>query len=288
MAWIKSYQEIERHPKTIVLMKEMNWSLDMAISKLHRLWWWCADYADDGNISKHDPDTIATAIGCGDMKGDYLISALVKAGFMDKEPNLRLHDWWSYFGDFLRGKYARSPEKWKAIEACYTVASVAKVKQKHSGNTPATPLLQDCSPLDRINKEIKRERKGEGEADPPTVDEVREYAESEGLKADPAKFHDYQTAKGLWPTMIDWRAAFRYWDKSEHVKSAPQAHSGPKTNPADKALADIERISKTEAFHDKHTAGGKCAFCGNPTPGPKPFCNCNAYQTALSDISHSL
>ena len=66
--------------------------------------------------------------------------------------------------------------------------------------------------------------------------------------------------------------------------SKPIAHSGPKTNPADKALADIAKVERIEAFHDKHTAGGKCAFCGNPTPGPKPFCNCKAYQTALEGI----
>ncbi len=148
MAWIKSYQEIERHPKTIVLMKEMDWPLDVAISKLHRLWWWCADYATDGDISKHDPDTISTAIGCTDMRGDFLVAALIKAGFVDKDPYLRLHDWWSHFGDFLRGKYARCPEKWQAIEKCYTNARQTLPKRSHLDkeiNKEINNLLPDLS-----------------------------------------------------------------------------------------------------------------------------------------------
>ena len=147
MAWIKSYQEIERHPKTLILMKEMNWPLDVAISKLHRLWWWCADYAWDGDLSKHDPDIISAAIGCPDMKGDFLIAALVKAGFVDTSPSLRLHDWWAHFGDFLRGRFARTPDKWQQIEACYAVASVAKVKQ-----------FGTCSPLNKEKKERKEKK----------------------------------------------------------------------------------------------------------------------------------
>jgi glutamine synthetase adenylyltransferase len=143
MAWIKSYQEIERHPKTIVLMKEMNWNLDMTISKLHRLWWWCADYAYDGDISKHDPDTISTAIGCQDMKGEYLIAALVKAGFVDEQPNLRLHDWWAHFGDFLKARFSRTPDKWKLVESSYT-----------SG----CHQVATRNPLNKGNKEINREK----------------------------------------------------------------------------------------------------------------------------------
>ena len=203
MAWIKSYQELERHPKTIVLMKEMNWSLDMTISKLHRLWWWCADYAFDGNLDKHDPDTISTAIGCADMKGEYLITALVNAGFVDRKPNLRLHDWWAHFGDFLRGKFARTPEKWKAIEKCYTNTSKALVK---------------CSPLDKENKEkkIKREETTKRVAfATPTIEQIRLYCTERGGLVNPIKWMAHYESNG-WRVgknpMKDWKAAIRTWE----------------------------------------------------------------------------
>lgn len=140
MAWIKSYQEIERHPKTIILMGKMGWTLDITIAKLHRLWWWCADYADDGDLTRHAPETIAAAVGMGPEQGNALMGALAAAGFIDTDPCLRLHDWWRHFSDYLRGKYARNPEKWKAIEASYT-------------NTCQT--LAKRLPLD---KEINREK----------------------------------------------------------------------------------------------------------------------------------
>lgn len=148
MAWIKSYQELERHPKTIVLMKEMNWPLDVAISKLHRLWWWCADYAYDGDISKHDPDTMATAIGCGDMKGEFLIAAFIKSGFIDREPYLRLHDWWAHFGDFLKARFSRTPAVWKLVESKY----ISGCHQHPTSTQPAPNQVATRNPLDKGNK----------------------------------------------------------------------------------------------------------------------------------------
>ena len=211
MAWIKSYQEIERHPKTIVLMKEMGWPLDVAISKLHRLWWWCADYAYDGDISKHDPDTIATAIGCADMKGEFLIAALIKAGFVDKEPKLRLHDWYEHFGDFLRAKFSRAPKIWQDIQMQYT-------------NIPPTvQQLDGCRPLNKGNKgeEIKRGKKEKGSVAfaPPTIEQVKAYCQERGNAVNPDKWLSHYEANG-WLVgknrMKDWRAAVRTWEHSDY------------------------------------------------------------------------
>ena len=214
MAWIKSYQEIERHPKTIVLMKEMSWPLDVAISKLHRLWWWCADYAYDGDISKHDPDTIATAIGCADMKGDSLIAALIKAGFLDQEPNLRLHDWWAHFGDFLKARFSRTPDKWKQVESRYVSGchQVATRNPLNKGN--------------KGNKEIERKKeKGSSAFAPPTIDEVKAYCAERGNSVNPDKWISHYEANG-WLVgrnkMRDWKAAIRTWEHSDYGATVPQ------------------------------------------------------------------
>ncbi|GIM48438.1 hypothetical protein DNHGIG_39870 [Collibacillus ludicampi] len=52
MAWLKSHQEIARHPKTKRLAKALDISLPTAIGHLHLLWWWAMDFAKNGDLSK--------------------------------------------------------------------------------------------------------------------------------------------------------------------------------------------------------------------------------------------
>lgn len=128
-------------------------------------------------------------------------------------------------------------------------------------------------------KEKERKEKGEGEADPPTISQVRDYREVEHLKADPDKFHAWQASRG-WAGVIDWKAAFRYWDRTEFPDKAPApAPASHYVNPADKALADMARVDKGNAFHAKHTAGGECSFCHAELSGPD-ICRCKAYTAA--------
>lgn len=130
-------------------------------------------------------------------------------------------------------------------------------------------------------KEKERKEKGEGESRPPTILEVREYAEAEHLKADPQKFHDYQTAKGLWKTMIDWKASFRYWDKTEFpdkVVEKPQ----PAVYPVWEDTAGKE-VDRRNAWHDAHSKGGKCSFCGGAVPN-MGVCECPKYRAAFEEF----
>lgn len=61
---------------------------------------------------------------------------------------------------------------------------------------------------------------------PPTLDNVREYAHQRKSKLDPDKFFDRNEAAG-WMVgkykMKDWRAAFRYWERTER----PRGNSRP-------------------------------------------------------------
>jgi len=119
MTWLQSHHTLERNPKTLILMAEMGWDLDTAIAKLHRFWWWVLDYALDGSLEKHQPETLAGAIGLPAERGDEFLAAMIKARFIDQTPYLRLHNWWKYAGPFLRGKYGRTEEKWQVIADKY-------------------------------------------------------------------------------------------------------------------------------------------------------------------------
>jgi len=166
-----------------------------------------------------------------------------------------------------------------------SVKAKASAIKRWGGNANAMPTqcerIDDHMRSEGYKRKVKeRKEKGEGETDPPTVLELREYAESEQLKADPQKFHDYQTAKGTWKTMVDWKAAFRYWNRTEHPDKAPieQAVVTPHKVWMDTAG---EKTRWSNSFHDKHTAGGKCMFCGRAVKAPA-ICDCSGYSSGFA------
>lgn len=121
MAWIESHQALEKHPKVYELMSLTGWDLDTAIGKLHRFWWWCVDYAEDGDLRKYSPEVIGRAMGLEGEKATQIVSIMVKAKWIDEIPYLRVHDWWDYIGLFLQRKYGeKKKDKWQHIQKLYS------------------------------------------------------------------------------------------------------------------------------------------------------------------------
>ncbi len=120
MPWIESHQELERHPKTLNLMSRMGWDLDTTIGKLHRFWWWCVDYAEDGDLQKYNDNCLSAAVGVLPGVSQQFVEAMFKSGWIDREPYFRVHDWWHYFGEFLKAKYKNYPSKWQRIRDLYS------------------------------------------------------------------------------------------------------------------------------------------------------------------------
>jgi len=65
----------------------------------------------------------------------------------------------------------------------------------------------------------KRKQRERRRAAPPTLDEVRAYAEEIGFAVNPLKFCDYYATRG-WK-IDDWRAAMRSWQHREGDFAAP-------------------------------------------------------------------
>lgn len=89
-----------------------------------------------------------------------------------------------------------------------------------NGNQMAT----SCNPKDNQGKDRKeKDRKEqfssvEGSNDtPPTLAEVKKYADERGNKVDAEKFFDYYADKG-WGK--DWKAKYRYWEKTEKTEQS--------------------------------------------------------------------
>lgn len=149
MSWIESHQGIERHPKTIKLSLAMGWDIDQTIGKLHRLWWWCLDFAPDGNVRRHSADMVAIAIGIAPTDGEKFFSAMYDAEFLDKtaKNQLLIHDWMEYAGRYLKDtKFRRNPEKIQGIIALYsTIVSRQSADKKptirRKSAVPTLPTL---------------------------------------------------------------------------------------------------------------------------------------------------
>ena len=119
LLWCKSDQAIERHPKTLDLMGHMGWCLDVTIGKLHRFWWWCMIYAEDGDLRKHSDIRLGVAVGLSGQEALKFVEAMRIAGWIDIEPYPRVHDWWDHIWPFLKMKYRQYPAKWQRIRDLY-------------------------------------------------------------------------------------------------------------------------------------------------------------------------
>ena len=120
MAWMESHQSLKNHPKVFDLMHSMGWDLDTTIGKLHRFWWWCVDYAESGDLTKHNNDRLARAVGLnGGKEAKKFVEEMIKASWIDTKPYLRVHNWWDYVGKFLQGKYSHNPDVWRRIQKAY-------------------------------------------------------------------------------------------------------------------------------------------------------------------------
>lgn len=139
MLWIESHADLENHPKVFDLTASMGWTLDQTIGKLHRFWWWCARYAPDGDLKKHNDNRIASSMGVAIEDSKRLIEAMVASCWIDREPYFRVHDWWDYFGPFLQIKYKHSAENWKKIRALYKNGE----ENSSLNSTPDLPDLPD-------------------------------------------------------------------------------------------------------------------------------------------------
>jgi hypothetical protein len=103
MSWIESHQALRDHPKTRKLARRVG-GIQQAIGILHMLWWWCIDYAKDGDLTKHDAEDIADAVAW-DGEPNLLITALVESGFLDRtKKTLTVHDWMEYGGTLIAKK----------------------------------------------------------------------------------------------------------------------------------------------------------------------------------------
>jgi hypothetical protein len=139
MAWLQSHQSLRDHPKTRKLARRTEMGgLRGAVGLLHCLWWWCLDYAPDGDLTKHDAEDIAIGSEWGGDPSE-LIKHLTECGFLDADENgLYVHDWTDWAGALIERRERNAARMRSARAAhvqgtCSTRKKERKKERTHAG-----------------------------------------------------------------------------------------------------------------------------------------------------------
>jgi hypothetical protein len=117
MAWIESHQTLKDHPKTAAVCEALGIPRPQLVGHLHLLWWWCIDYAPDGDITKYSNTQLSRASEWPNNPDDF-ISALVESGFIDRDENsTQIHDWIDFCGPLMERRLQRMAAKRPQMEA---------------------------------------------------------------------------------------------------------------------------------------------------------------------------
>ena len=160
MAWFTSHQEFKDDPRTLDLMSEMNWDLDVCIGKWSRLIWWCIDYAEDGILEKHKVSRIAQAIGLQADEGEKFKQSLIASGYATNVPDFRIISWWELMGRFLNVKYKKNPKLLNRIKSLYADQSKGEEEVVNvPGEVPGTPnnTVHENSNQKKLEKDFDKE-----------------------------------------------------------------------------------------------------------------------------------
>ena len=128
------------------------------------------------------------------------------------------------------GRIEIRPQKGNLINII-SVVNYEKYQDSSPQNSPqSSPQSSPLSIRREEDKKIKKETpKGVKKSfSPPTIDDVRGYADSKGYAVDAERFCDYYASNG-WRVgrnpMKDWQAAVRQWAARDRTQGAQQAQA---------------------------------------------------------------
>ena len=258
--WIKSHLSLARHPKTLRLTRLIHVPAPAAIGHLHLLWWWCLEYADDGDLTKFHAEELALAAQY-DGDANRFVDGLVEAGFLDREGDaLLVHDWDEYTGRIQQRRKANT-ERMRQARAQHTthtdIARGAHVQRTTSARASDVQgqrrgeekrgeereiLVADAPPAKVTPIEKKRATKAPKHFDLDA--EHYDLGETLGFTTQQTtdetnRFLDWHRAKGT--SNVNWDAAWRNWmRKAKDIRDERAAKKGGRMTEAEYA-AELDR-----------------------------------------------
>jgi len=125
----------------------MDWSQWETVGRLQSFWWWCMEYAEDGDLHTFKISELGEAAGVPVALSQQFIDAMKETHWLDTAPYLRVHNWWRYAGPFLRSRHRRQSAIWRRVKQLY----------KDVGNTDNTTSLAQITT--RRKPKTKRSQK---------------------------------------------------------------------------------------------------------------------------------
>jgi len=206
-AWIQSHQSLRDHPKTRRLARRDGvGGIRGAVGLLHCLWWWCIDYAPDGDLSRYDAEDIA--IAC-EWEGDpdTLVSMLVETGFLsDDGGSLQVHDWNDYGGKLLERR-ERNAEQMRRARA-RRKNDGSEQTHEHVYNTLKT-REDTCRPREEKSREEKTRELNPLASASALTDEQEIVSASDSDTTN--DFAEWWAAYGKVGSKADALTLYRYW-----------------------------------------------------------------------------
>lgn len=114
VTWIPSYVELAEHPKVRRLSEAIGESENEVLGILHRLWWYAARYAQDGDLAPFSDLELARACHVSGRKAQGFVLTLRKLGWLTDEN--RINDWEMYAGRFI-GKQLEARDRMRTKRA---------------------------------------------------------------------------------------------------------------------------------------------------------------------------
>jgi hypothetical protein len=130
MAWIESHQTLLNHPKLLMVCQTLGVDRPTMIGHLHILWWWCIDYAIDGEL--HFTNAQISQGAGWTQDADLFVNALVEARFIDRDQSgLRIHDWLDFCGMLVEKRLERIGQRKHGAQKAAEQRTMA-AKRKHT------------------------------------------------------------------------------------------------------------------------------------------------------------
>lgn len=217
MAWIESHQELAEHPKLFHLASLTGLSMDACIGRLHRLWWWCLKFAEDGDLSRYQSVQIPP------IETDEFREHLRTSKWLDGD---LIHDWIEYAGVYLTKKYntgnvPRLKQIWQRHGFKYGKGKGKFTKQEVSKQRVERELKVNIPNLTRPNQTIPNPTRPnhvvsvrrQGLEDFVVTDEIRAWAREKFAVEIPddviREFKDHWRKEPDKKLRIDWTATFQ-------------------------------------------------------------------------------
>lgn len=175
MAWLRSEQALLHHPKTKLLQSYLGVTLAETIGRLHMLWYWCLDYALDGDLSRKEPKMIEQAC-------EIPLKLLLKAGFVDSRPYRRIHDWYDNQSSYLKARFKDRPDKLASIQSLYKSSQTPVLHQgKGIRNGTRNPINKQTMSerVSETNDETNKDARAGSVGTPPALKSFEEAADNE-------------------------------------------------------------------------------------------------------------